>query len=238
MNWPLICKLFSRGTVFASHAANRDFRRRELVMRLFKTSLLAATVIGGLLLAATPPARADYDFAGSGTSGILFSSPETWLFNADGGAASTGFLNNWGSPGVGAGTVVYGESSPAYGIVLTFEGGGPINAASIITGNAAGCAGSTDGGTTFCTVLPYDPWQAFQTGPDTIQFLAQDSSYSLDYNHEYFVNVFFDGDTPTSFSGRWLTDFTPAPTGVPEPASLALLGAGVLGLGLLRRRRG
>jgi hypothetical protein len=74
--------------------------------------------------------------------------------------------------------------------------------------------------------------------PDTIQFLAPDADSALAFNHAYFVNVFFDGETPTSFSGAWLIGFTAPPTGVPEPASLALLGSGLLGLSLLRRCRG
>jgi hypothetical protein len=176
-------------------------------------------------------ARADYTFSGSGSSGHLVGVSETWLFNADGGAATTGYLNNWGSPGVGAGVVAYGETSPAFGFTITFAGGSAINAASVTIGNGANCLGSTAGGSTFCTIGPTDIWQAFQTGPDTIDFLAQNSTFDLVNGQNYFVNIFFNGATPTSFTGAWLTSFTPVPPGTtPEPSSLLLLATAALGL--------
>lgn len=201
-------------------------------MKKLGFAALTLSLLAGVLPAA---ARADYAFSGSGSSGTLVSSSETWVFNGDGGASQTGFLNNWGSPGVDRGEVAYGESSPAFGFEITFAGGGTIDAASVTTGNGAGCAGTTTGGTTFCTNAPTDIWEAFLVGPDTIEFLAQSSTFDLVDGQDYFVNIFFDGSTPTSFSGEWLTTFQPSPT--PEPSSLLLFGSGLLSLAGARRLR-
>jgi hypothetical protein len=199
-----------------------------------KNLLLLGAAMSMLTFASA--AQADYSFSGSGSSGTLVAPSETWTFNADGGAAQTDYLNNWGSPGVGLSVTQYGEVDAAFGMLLTFTGGGTINAASVGIGNSADCAGTTTGGTTFCTISPNDIWLASITGPSSISFLAQDSSFFLTQGQSYFVNVFFDGDTPTSFTGSWLTSFTPS---VPEPSTWAmmLLGFGAIGFSMRWRKR-
>ena len=197
-----------------------------------KRMLLAITAAVFAVAAGAGSAHANYAFSGTGSSGTLVAASETWSFNYDGAALE----QDWGSPGVGAGVVAYGESSPAFGMVITFQGEGVvIDSSSIAVGNGAGCVGSTFGGTTFCTLGPTDIWQAFQTGPSSIEFLAQDSLFFLSQNQDYFVNIFFSSGVPTGFSGEWLTEFSP--TGVPEPVSMALLATGLAGVGVVRRRR-
>jgi hypothetical protein len=212
------------------------------VMSIFKIGFLAPVVIGLFALAATPAAHANYVFSGTGTSGNLDGSSEPWVINADGGSMETGYLDNWGSPGVGYSITAYSRADAAYGMSITFSGGGTINDNSIAIGNGANCAGSTAGGSTFCTFSPNDFWVAFLTSPSTIEFRAQDPSFYLSNGQNYFVNIFFDGAAPTSFSGKWLTEFAPDPgtVPVPEPAAIGMFGTGLFALGLmlmLRRRR-
>lgn len=191
---------------------------------LFSHAVMLAMITAGL-------ASADTAFtvgAGTGSPACgTLSSPgaEGFCWNYEGGST-------WGSPGVGDSVTPYSEAMTAFGMDITFTGGGTIDAASVATGNASNCGGGSGGGTTFCTEGPQDIWQATIVGPDTIDFIAQDPTFYLTAGQDYFVNIFFDGDTPTGANGEWLTEFS----GAPEPGTLAMFGIGLAGLGLLRRR--
>ena len=202
------------------------------------TLLSACAVVIGLSIALVAPAKADYIFSGSGTSGnFVGDAAEPWILNNENP------FNNWGSPGVGASITSYLEVDSAFGLDLTFFGVGSIDVSSITLGNNSGCTGSGGGGTTFCGD-PFDStgfWQAFLTSPNSISFRAQDVSQILDQGENYFVNVFFDSSTTPqdfSFEGAWITDFTPNPdpSPVPTPGAISLLALG-LGLSLCRKKR-
>jgi hypothetical protein len=194
--------------------------------------------VAAMGMAAAGAAHADYAFSGSGSSGTLVGADETWAFNYD--FQFGGSQPDWGSPGVDAGTTAYDEDLDAFGMQITFNSGTVIDAASVAIGNASACAGSTGGGTTFCTIgSPDDIWVATVVNATTINFIAQDPSVFLTKGQDYFVNIFFTSDTPTTFTGRWLTDFTGGGgPGVPEPASWALMisGFGLAGAAFRRRR--
>jgi hypothetical protein len=202
-----------------------------------RMTLLAGASVMGLASGLISTAHADYAFSGSGASGTFTGqASELFNFNYDGGASSALGLNDWGSPGVSAGITPYNEAQPAFGFDITFTGGGTIDPGSITTGNGAGCVGSTYGGTTFCTEgSAIDIWQAILVSPDTIDFLAQSSTFFITTGENYFVNIFFDGATPTAFTGAWLTSFSPTPT--PLPAALPLFAGGLGLMGLVSRLR-
>ncbi len=202
-----------------------------------KTYLSVGAAVVGLTGVLSAPASANFMFSGSGASGnFVGEASEPWIFNADIP------FDNWGSPGVGAGTTPYLEAEAAYGMDITFFGVGPIDRESIEVGNSSNCIGASGGGTTFCNE-PFGAdgiWQAFLTGPNSISFRAQNEGQILETGEFYFVNVLFseEGADPDGFSfeGVWLTEFDPNPAPVPGILPLFATGLGIMGL-VARRRK-
>ena len=143
-----------------------------------------------------------------------------WNVNQDG----------WGTPGVNLGTLIWPTLDNIIDFHIQFEL--PLDV-DVVFQQAANCAGSSGGGTTFCSSPFGTPWTAVSDGADAISFYAP-AGEQLNIGESFFVNVFFTGGQEVdfgSFQGSWST------AAVPEPASIALLGLGLAALGVARRRK-
>ncbi len=198
------------------------------MMRMsFKAMALAGTFLAAVSVQAS---AGNIPFSGSGGGpGTLAGANETWVYDADGGF----FGDNFGSPGVGNNTTTYDGDGvhAAIGFTITFTGSlGGIDTASA----GVDCGGGSFGGTVFCSSAQ---WTLTTLTDDTATFMAAGPSDYLAIGDSYFADIFFTGASgsslPTGFSGSWIY----ADASVPEPASLGLIGIGMAGLGLMRRRR-
>lgn len=179
--------------------------------KFLKSALIAVAVIfSGTALGVAPANAVNIAWTGSGTTG---QDPfgHTWTLG----------LGGWGIPGPGAGTVPWGGPDWITDFHITFTGleidQTTINATRMRNDNDGN--GSTDA-----------EWNTMFMGMDTAWFVAP-TGVRLDPGEIFFVNVAFTTGTPSS------VNFVAEYTMVPEPGTLAILGLGLAGLGLARRKR-
>ena len=203
--------------------------------------LLLAGVAVGALIGVSGIANAEIvrTFSGSGSQGFLdpAAPSEPWSYcGATGvtpctpiedatGAATTDV--GWGSPGVSAGETPSNETVPVNDFEINFHGA-KLDPAQIALGNTRDCEGTEVGGTVFCSGSTQ--WTADLANASSIVFTAPKGVF-LTPGEDYFVNIMLldgPGVSGAAFEGDWT---------VPEPTSLAILGAGLAGLGAIRRRR-
>jgi hypothetical protein len=207
-----------------------------------KTLLLSTAIAVGAMFAVTP-AFANYsEIPGSGFSASAGTTSGTdaygdpWTYGSTSGGITTGVgagQLSWGIPGLGAGVTGYGGGTPATNFEISFVL--PLGSGlSISTAPSSGYGGYNEA-TRFDDTTTGLEWTTDVLSANEVAFLAP-AGEPLSPGDSFFVNVIFNGPASADTSVGFSAFYTEGSV-VPEPATMAVLGIGLLGLGIARRRR-